>query len=93
VWRCGVERPRLIKRCLCGDVDLARGLVTWAGKRAHALDLASGKRRTWRLPRGFGRVSQAGRTLLLWTMRSDVSDPPAKLRIVRYAASSSDSSD
>jgi len=80
LWRCGVRRPRVITTCACHDFELARGLVTWADTRARALDLASGKRRAWKLPVGFGRVAQAGRTLLLWTERS-----PAKLRIVRWA--------
>jgi hypothetical protein len=78
LWRCGGRHPRRITTCLCHDFDLAAGLVTWADTRAHALDLASGKRRAWRLPAGYGRVAQAGRTLLLWSAE------PAKLRIVRW---------
>jgi hypothetical protein len=78
LWRCGVHRPRVIKKCACQDVNLASGLVTWADTRARAVDLASGKRRAWRLPAGYGRVAQAGRTLLLW------SEPPGRLRIVRW---------
>jgi hypothetical protein len=83
-WRCGVDRPRRIKICVCRDVNLAAGLVTWADRRARALDFASGKRRAWRFPPGYGRVAQAGRTLLLWTAPATTSEPPARLRVVRW---------
>jgi hypothetical protein len=83
-WRCGVDRPRRIKICVWRDVNLAAGLVTWADRRARALDLASGKRRAWRFPPGYGRVAQAGRTLLLWTAPATTSEPPARLRVVRW---------
>ncbi|HET8755408.1 MAG TPA: hypothetical protein VFM58_05345 [Solirubrobacteraceae bacterium] len=78
MWRCAADRPRRIKTCACRDVDLAAGMVTWADARARALDVRSGERRAWRLPRDDGHVTQAGRTLLLW------SEAPAELRIVRW---------
>lgn len=86
LWRCGVDRPRRIKTCACHDVNLAKGLATWADTRARALEVASGKRRAWRMPAGYGRVAQAGRTLLLWSEPATVNGPPAKLRIVRWPA-------
>jgi hypothetical protein len=86
VWRCGERHPRILARCLCGDVDIGAGMVVWRGDRIRAFDLASGARRSWRLPRtGHARVSQAGRSLLIWTGRTTIDDPPARLRIVRWA--------
>ena len=86
LWRCGHRRPRVLARCHCGDASIGAGMVAWRGRRANAFDVASGRRRSWRLPApGYGRVAQAGRTLLLWTQRSTENDPPAKLKIVRWA--------
>lgn len=86
LWRCGHRRPRLLGRG--GEASIGAGLVTWhGGDRARAFEIGTGRRRSWRLPAGdHPRVSQAGRTLLLWTQRSTVDDPPAKLRIVRWPA-------
>jgi hypothetical protein len=84
LWRCGVDRPRRLKNCSCHDVNLAAGLATWADTRARALDIASGKRRAWKFPGGDGHVAQAGRTVLLGTTPATISDPPGKLRIVRW---------
>jgi hypothetical protein len=77
LWRCGDDRPRRIKRCACRDAGIGAGLATWADTRARALDVASGERRSWTFPRGYGHVAQAGRTLLLWT-------DAGRLRIVRW---------
>ena len=84
LWRCGDRRPRVLGRG--SNEAIGAGLVTWSdGERARAFEIRTGRRRSWRLPAGdHRRVSQAGRTLLLWTQRSRIDDPPAKLRIVRW---------
>jgi hypothetical protein len=85
LWRCGQRRPRVLERCHCRDVSAGAGMVAWQSGRARALDLASGRRRSWRSAgEGYARVAQAGRTLLLWTQRSTDEDPPATLKIVRW---------
>jgi hypothetical protein len=86
LWRCGERYPRILARCPCGDVDIGAGMVVWRGGRVRAFDLASRTRRPWRLPStGYARVAQAGRSVLIWTERATVNDPPARLRIVRWA--------
>jgi hypothetical protein len=86
LWRCGHRRPQVVARCHCWDVSIGDGMVAWGGRRANAFDVASGRRRSWRLPRpGHARVAQAGRTLLLWTQRSSEKDPPEPVRGVGLA--------
>jgi len=88
LWRCGHRRPRVLTRSGCCDLAIGAGLVAWiGGDRARAFEIGTGRRRSWRLPSpGYPRVAKAGRTLLLWTRRSTIDDPPAKLRIVRWPA-------
>ena len=85
LWRCGERRPKVLARCLCGEIGIGAGLVTWTGGyRARAYDLASGRRRSWRLSRrGSGAVAQAGRAVVMWTQRPTGDDAP-KVRIVRW---------
>lgn len=67
------RRRLLVRRCraLCGSPLLSSGLVTWWDVafprrrnrfRAHAYELATGDRRTWRLPNRRGRDSLEGVT-------------------------------
>ena len=84
VWRCGRSRPVVLsRRCGC-TAQLGAGLVTWRHRdwpvdprRVHAVDLASGRRRSWRVGEEQS-VAQAGRTMVVWT-----STPGATSRSIR----------
>lgn len=86
LWRCGSRSPRILARCSCSDVSLGRGLVTWQdGFRVRAYEPATGRRRSWpfeteRRP----HVSQAGRSLVLWTSGSTDRPSNRLVKIVRW---------
>src|SRR5215217_5585628 len=86
LWRCGHRRPGVLARCLCGEVGIGAGLVTWTGGfRARAYDLASGRRRSWRLSQqADGGVAQAGRAVVMWTEDSTDAGRAPRIRIVRW---------
>ena len=90
-WRCGERRPRILaKRCVC-RASFGAGLVAWRHRiareadprRVRAVDLASGRRRSWRVGER-QEVAQAGRTLVLWAPGANRGRPPSRLRLIRW---------
>lgn len=72
-WRCGKRRPLVLaRRCGC-KASFGAGLVAWRQRDPRgadprllrAVDLATGRRRAWRVA-GSTEVAQAGRTLLVF---------------------------
>ena len=90
-WRCGERRPRILaKSCGC-EASFGAGLVAWRQRsvrgtdfgRVRAVDLAGGRRRSWRVGSGQD-VAQAGRTLIVWSPNSEGTVGPSRLRLIRW---------